>query len=156
MLRVGRVVRGRCHLLAMGRLWLGGRGGGQAPRGSLEVVIAPVQACRLSLGWWGELLEPAVLLRGWGLLNQGPGEASAPLESGGLCRGLRPPLPAASVPGSPAGRCLWPSAPGARGGTNGAGPGSHGAQTWNTCSPQVPQGSISPHFMSSACLLGKT
>lgn len=95
-----------------------------------------------------------MLLRGWGLLNQGPGEASAPLESGGLCPGLRPPLPAASVPGSPAGRCLWPSAPGAQGGTNG-GPESHGAQTWNTRSPQVPQGSIFPHFMSRACLLGK-
>ncbi|XP_040081672.1 sulfhydryl oxidase 2 [Oryx dammah] len=43
----------------MGRLWLGGWGGGRAPGGSLEVVIAPVQACRPSLGRRGEPLEPA-------------------------------------------------------------------------------------------------
>lgn len=53
VLRVGRVMRGRCHLLAVGRLWLGGWGGGQAPRASWEVVTAPVQACRPSLGRWG-------------------------------------------------------------------------------------------------------
>ena len=70
----------------MGGLWLGGWGGGQAPRGGVEVVAAPVQACRPSPGRWGEPLEPAVLLHSQELLNQGPGEASALWSQEGCAR----------------------------------------------------------------------
>nr|XP_014336889.1 PREDICTED: sulfhydryl oxidase 2 [Bos mutus] len=76
---------------------------GAGPR---KVVFTPAQACRPSPGRQGEPLEPAVLLRGRGLLNQSPGEASALWSQEGRARAWGLLCLAASAPGSPDGRSV--------------------------------------------------
>lgn len=73
-----------------GEFLAGGLGWGLGPGGSWEVLITPVQACRLSLGWQGEPWSLRCSFVVTGLSNQARVKPVPPLESGGPRPGLGP------------------------------------------------------------------